>query len=297
MHRDTKLGVHLPQFGPAATPDGLIAVARVAEAAGLSSLWVGDHIAFPMSGDAGYPYPAGGVPMGPEDGWLEAVATLAFAAAATETITLGTSVIVAPMRHPLLISKEIATLDVLCGGRLVCGVGFGWWRAEFEAVGAQFERRISRFDEQIEILKRSWRHGVAEYDGAFYAFDRVACRPRPVQDGGPPVWICGMSEATKRRAARYGDGWHGITSDRDELAAARRDVLDMASDLGRDPAGISTSTSMFMAPEPARAAEEVAAIASTGVDHLVISAWWADTVQETCSRLEAFAEATLPLVR
>lgn len=295
--RRVRVGVHLPQFGGAATRDGVVAVARLAEDAGLDSVWVGDHIAFPCNPTTPYPYPGGGLPMGPGDGWLEAVSTLMLAGAVTERVTLGTSVIVAPMRHPLLIAKEIATVDALSGGRVVFGTGFGWWRDEFEAVGAPFAGRSGRFDEQIEIVRRAWRDGSVSFAGEHYAFAEVAMRPASPQVGGPPIWLSGMSMATRERAARYGDGWHAISAVPATIMAAREDVHRRALAHGRDPAQLSTSTSMFMSEDAARTAEDVVAVARCGLDHVVLSAWWCNTVAATCSKLEAFADAVLPPLR
>lgn len=295
--RTVRVGVHLPQFGGAATREGVIAVARLTEEAGLDSVWVGDHIAFPCHPTTPYPYKGGGLPMGPQDGWLEAVATLMLAGAVTERVTLGTSVIVAPMRHPLLIAKEIGTVDALSGGRVVFGTGFGWWRDEFEAVEAPFKGRAGRLDEQIGIVRKAWTEGTLAHDGEHWRFAEVAMRPVSPQPGGPPIWISGMSESTRERAARYGDGWHAISPDPREIAAGREDVRRRADAHGRDPGSITTSTSMFMADDPERAAEEVAHVASFGLDHIVLSAWWSPTVAETCARLEQFATAVLPALR
>jgi probable F420-dependent oxidoreductase len=266
-----KVGIHLPQWGPAATRDGVLASARAAEACGLDSIWVADHVVVPLRYESVYPYGRGGAPFAPDDGFLEALVELAAVAGATERIALGTSVLVAPMREPLLLAKQVATLDVLAGGRALFGVGVGWWAEEFAALGAPFAGRGRRLDEQLRVLRRLWRDGVAAWDGELFSFDEIACEPRPVQAGGPPIWIGGTGPRAWRRAATLADGWHGIGFDLDDIAAGSEAVAAFARDAGRDPAEISISRSIGLPAERDAAFERLLALKDAGVAHAVLN--------------------------
>src|SRR5262249_21335608 len=157
------IGVHLQTWGAFARRPAILSVARTVEDAGLDSVWVADRVVFPLRSRTQYPY--GELLYAAEDGFLEALSTLAVVAGATSRISLGTSALVLPTRHPLLLAKSIATLDVLSEGRIVLAVGIGWWREEYEALGVPFERRGHRFEEQIRILRRLWTDGRAAHNG------------------------------------------------------------------------------------------------------------------------------------
>src|SRR5207248_3184110 len=136
---------------------------------------------------------------------------------ATKRIRLGTSVLVAPMREPLQLAKAVATLDVLSCGRVLLGAGAGWWKEEFAARGVDFTDRGARLGEQIGILKQLWTDVRLEHHGGFYDIGEVACEPRLIQPGGPPLLVGGMHRAARRRAALVGDGWHAIGADIDVI--------------------------------------------------------------------------------
>jgi probable F420-dependent oxidoreductase len=291
-----KVGVHVPQWGPSATRDGVLAVARTAEEAGLDSVWVADHIVFPLRSGSVYPYRAGGVPFAPEDGFLEAMTTLAAIAGATERVSIGTSVLVLPMRNPLLFAKEVATLDVLSGGRTILALGAGWWEEEFIALDAPFRGRGRRLDEQIQILRRLWSDGSLAWDGESFRFEEVVCEPRPVQPGGPPLWIGGTGPRARRRAARLGDGWHGLGARTDEIAAGRQEIAGLAAQAGRDPGAVSISTSTGLPAEPERQLQRMLDLADCGLGHVVLNVR-GETIPELCSAIERFAGEILPAIR
>jgi probable F420-dependent oxidoreductase len=266
-----KLGIHLPQWGADATREGVLAVARAAEEAGLHSVWVADHIVHPLTTGSVYPYRGGGVPFGPEEGFLEAFSTLALVAGATERVRLGTSVLILPMRDPLLTAKVVATLDVLSHGRVELGIGAGWWAEEFSAVSAPFAGRGARLDEQIDVIRRLWSGERTSYAGGFYSFDPVTCRPSPVQCGGPPILIGGMNQHAHRRAVRLGDGWHAVGADPDKIRQGREAIARLCEDAGRDPASILVSTSTGFGRDSGRALSRLEALGEAGVELAVLN--------------------------
>ena len=194
-----EFGIHLPQIGRKAGPEAISEAARQAEALGFDDIWVNDHLAVP----AGAPYP-------PSASFYEPVVTLTWAAAATSTTRLGTSVLVLPLRHPVHLAKELATLDLLSGGRLILGAGVGWLREEFEALGVPPAERGARTDESIDLLRRCWSEDSIDHDGGKVATTMRAIRTLPQPGRRIPIWIGGVSEAAVARAIRLGDGWHGV---------------------------------------------------------------------------------------
>lgn len=291
-----RFGVHLPQWGPDATRDGVLAVARAAEAAGLDSVWVADHVVHPHRTESVYPYRGDGVPFAPEEGFLDAFTTLALVAGATEKVRLGTSIFVLPMRGPLEVAGVVATLDVLSAGRVILGVGAGWWKEEFDALGASFAGRGKRMDEQIEIIRALWRDGTLEHHGDHYDFAELTCRPLPVQPGGPPIWIGGMGPTGWRRAARIGDDWHAVGSHPETLAAGYAEVREIAAADGRDPDEIGFSTSVGLPDDNEKAIDRFTRLGKAGVDHAVMNIR-PMPIPETCERIASFGREALPAIR
>ncbi|GAA1515743.1 LLM class F420-dependent oxidoreductase [Nocardioides humi] len=287
-----KVGVHVPQWGSEASRDGVLEIARRVESVGLDSVWVADHVVFPTETSSRYPYRADGVPFTAEDGFLEAFTTLACLAGATERVLLGTSVLVLPMREPLLTAKVIATLDVLSAGRVVLAVGAGWWREEFEALGQRFEGRGRRMDEQLEVMRGCWTSPVLAHDGPDYRFAELACTPLPVQSGGPPVLVGGMSEAALRRAARSGDGWHAVGGDVEALAAGRARLDELAAEYGKAPGAVQLSSSVGLSPDPERAVAKLVALRDAGVDHAIVNL--PGSVEEQLARIEQLGGEVVP---
>jgi probable F420-dependent oxidoreductase len=227
-----KLGLHLPQMGGA--PADILRTAQRAEREGWDSLWVSDHIVVPETGGR---LPAIEI--------LEPIATLAYAAAVTSRIRLGTSVIVVPYRNPLHLAKELATLDRLSGGRLVAGVASGWLEAEFRALGAPFERRGDYTDEAIRLMRSCWANEVPEFRGSIFSLAGMRFGPRP-SAGTIPVWVGGTSRRAIRRAIEHGDGWHG-TRMKPELVAERIGWLrETAGRLGRPLDGFVISHRVYV---------------------------------------------------
>ena len=205
-HLGPKIGLCLPYEGPA-TAQNIVDVAQAAESAGLDSVWVGDHIAFPVEftsqnptmADGKYPYPT-------DNPRLEALTTLAFVAGATSTIRLAVNACVLPQRNPVIVGKAVATLDYLSGGRVIFGVTLGWLREEFDALGADYGRRRELLEDGIEILRALWEQDQPSYGGETHSFLPLNMRPKPVQSP-VPIFVGGHSRPALRRAAAVGDGW------------------------------------------------------------------------------------------
>jgi probable F420-dependent oxidoreductase len=198
-----RFGIALPQYGPA-TGDGLTTAARQAEDLGFDDVWVADHIAVPV----GVPYPPSFL--------LESLATLAFAAAVTTRVGLGTSVLVLPLRQPVIVAKQLATVDRLSGGRLTLGLGAGWLEEEFDACNVEYRKRGDLLDEAIDVLRACWGSAPASFSGPTVSFSDLKVQPLP---GRPiPLWIGGVSERALRRAVEQGDGWTGAFQTLDSIA-------------------------------------------------------------------------------
>ncbi len=230
-----EFGLHLPHIGPMATREGVLDMARAADAAGIDSLWTSDHIIVPRDYASTYPYsPSGRMPVSDDTPFLEAVSTLLAVCGVTRRARLGTSVIVLPQRQPILVAKQWATLDVLSGGRTIFGAGAGWLEEEFAALGVSFKDRGGRCDEALEILQRCWKESTVTFQGKHFQIDRIACEPKPIQQPRPPIWIGGHTPGAFRRVARYGDAWHGGGTV-DVCRAAIDAVRAEAERIGRDP--------------------------------------------------------------
>jgi probable F420-dependent oxidoreductase len=187
-------------------PEGIARVARAAEAAGFESLWCGEHVVLP---DPQAP-PS---PMAPQDRILDPLVALTFLAAHTERVRLGTGIIIVPQRNPVVLAKELASLDVLANGRLIFGIGVGYLEPEFRAIGAPFEQRGAVTDEYVEAMQALWTQDRPAYKGRFAAFDKVQAHPQPTQRGGPPIVVGGRTAAAFRRAVTRGHGWYGFGLD------------------------------------------------------------------------------------
>src|SRR5215210_5338857 len=209
-----RFGVSLTNAGPYAEPDRLARVAVQAEALGFDSVWVSDHVVMPTEMESVYPYgPPGSFSTENRKNYYEAIVTLAWVAGATRRVRLGVSVLVVPYRNPVVTAKQLATLDALSGGRLILGIGVGWFEEEFQALGQPyFRQRGSLTDEYIRLYRALWSGEPTAFDGRFYQLRSVITLPRPAQaaSGGPPIWVGGHGERALRRAAELGDAWHAI---------------------------------------------------------------------------------------
>lgn len=230
-----KFGVHLPHIGPQATRENVIRFAREAESLGFDSCWVSDHIAYPDTAtlSSRYPYNASGDFTAPaQTPWLDAVGTLLFVAGCTERLQLGTTVMILGYRPPIQTAKLWATLDVVSGGRAILGVGVGWMREEFEALGMPFDRRGARADESLEIFDALFTGDMVTFEGPFTKFGPIGFAPKPM-NGSIPIWVGGHSAPAFRRAARYGDAFHAVFIPPDQVAEQWAEVGRFCDEEGR----------------------------------------------------------------
>jgi probable F420-dependent oxidoreductase len=204
----------------------LLALADLAEDAGIESIWVSEHL---VLADPRTP-PS---PMDPKDPILDPVTALAFLAGRTDRVRLGTGIVVLPLRNPLIVAKELATVDVLSGGRLIFGVGVGYVPQEFEALGVPFEGRGARIKENLDAIRAIWSAEHPAYDGRTVSFAAVQAYPRPVQRPGPPLVIGGYAPAVMRRAVRSADGWYGWGLDPEATARRQRLLRETADHVPR----------------------------------------------------------------
>ena len=241
-----KLTLSIPTFGPFFPPGRMhevLELARGAEAAGVDSLIVPDHV---VMGERTDRYEWGEFPFPVEAPWLEPLTALAAIAAVTRRVRLATGILIAPLRPAALLAKTAATLDVLSQGRLDLGVGVGWQREEFDAAGVDFATRAQRLDDTIAACRALWTQSPASFSSPTVTFERIWCEPRPVQQGGVPVWFSGTLHARNlARIVRWGDGWIPImTATRTDLADGAKRLADAFARAGRDPRALRVRGSL-----------------------------------------------------
>ena len=230
-----KLGFSLPIAGDWATPENQVRVARQAESLGYHSLWVFQRLLYALEPRNEYPPIPGKLWPKPFERVFDPIVTLAYVAAATTRIRLGTSVLIMPFYSPVILAKQLATLDVLSAGRLNVGLGIGWSEDEYEAVGVPFKQRGRRGDEFLRCLDMIWTQDVIEFQGEFYRVPRCRVVPKPVQKPRPPITIGGYGSKVVKRAVELGDGFSGGNVPLTAIEPLVREVRDGASALGKDP--------------------------------------------------------------
>jgi probable F420-dependent oxidoreductase len=251
-------------------PDAL-ELCRHAEAAGFESLWGGEHVVLPTTIESPYPYTADGkIPAAPDTPIPDPLIWLAFAAAAAPSMRLGTCILIVPQRNPLVLAKELATLDRLSGGKVELGLGVGWMKEEFDALGVPWERRGARNDEYIAAMRALWAGPHAEFHGEFVDFPPVTCSPRPVQSS-IPILVGGDTDVAIRRAARLADGYFPGEGDPERLAALIARVREAAEREGRDPASIEINAMFTNLGDPARGVEQMIEL---GVGRVMLPAFF-----------------------
>ena len=247
-------------------------VCRRADAAGFESLWGGEHVIMPTSIESPYPYTSDGkIPAEPETPIPDPLIWLAFAAAAAPGLRLGTCILIVPQRNPLILAKELATLDRLSGGRVELGLGVGWMKEEFDALGVPWARRGARNDEYIGAMRALWAGPHAEFHGEFVDFAPATCSPRPIQER-IPVLVGGDSEAAISRAVRLADGYFPGEGDIDRLTALIERLRVASEKAGRDPGEIEVNA-MFGAQmaDPVAGVEQ---LREAGVGRVLVPAFF-----------------------
>jgi probable F420-dependent oxidoreductase len=289
-----RLGLHALGIGAGATRAVIDEVAAAAEKSGFATLWSGEHVVMVDRSASKYPYSDDGqIAVPAQADWIDPMIGLSFAAAATSTITLATGVLLLPEHNPVLMAKQAATLDTLSGGRFTLGIGIGWSREEFEALGVPFERRGARTAEYVDAIRTLWRDDVASFDGEFVRFDAVRVNPKPVRERRIPIMLGGNSDAALRRVAAWGDGWYGFNVDDVATVADRVATLtSLCKDRGRDMREVRVAVALR---EPRR--EDVAALADLGVDELVVVAGPPDDPSLAAGWVAELAEQWAPELR
>ena len=268
-----EFGLCLPNYGKYLSPESIVSLAMLAEELGYSDIWTTDHIVIGRR----HPYPYGSI--------FESWTTLSYVAAKTSNIRLGTSIIVLPLRNAILLAKQAATLDNLTRGRLILGVGAGWERYEFEAMGASFKDRGKLMDEQIRLMKTLWKSGEPEFEGSYYRVRNVIFKPLPYRKGGPPIWVGGNSDRAVRRAIELGDGWHftglWINELKQKIKKIReaRPNLTISGRISIDPLlknikryiSASGETRVILGGSPDQIAEQLSQYKRAGVNHVAVS--------------------------
>ena len=237
-----KFGLMYSNAGPFAYPEGLTNLARTAEEAGVESLWTVEHVVIPVGYKSTYPYdPSGKIPAPDTMPIPDPLVGLAYVAAVTKKIRLATGILILPQRHPLYVAKEVATLDVLSGGRVILGIGVGWLQEEFDALGIPFEERAGRTAEAVRAIRSLWKPEPEAFEGKYYRWAPLQSHPKPIQQPGVPIVVGGHTELSAKRAARYGDGYFPGVATADELKALLQTMRDECKRIGRRPEEIEIS--------------------------------------------------------
>jgi len=292
------IGCHLPTQGPLATREAVLTFCREAESRNVASLWVSDHVIFPRTATG--QYPGGRFPFPPDTAYLEPVAVLAAAAVATERARLGASVFILGHRHPIVMAKMLATIDVLSQGRLICGVGVGWWKEEMTMLGAPFHQRGRQADEILQVWKALWTSERPSFKGEFYALDDLGFAPKPVQTPHPPIWVGGDSPGAFRRVVALADGWHATSKMPPDLEKSLGGLRAAADAAGRPMASIELSVRVSLKQPALRESrqaivDQLAGYKRLGLTHVALD-FRRDTLAEMLDALDLVATEIRPAV-
>lgn len=309
-----QFGVPLPTFRKVASPDAIRRVAQRAEQLGFDGIWVSDHIIIPEA--EADPFARGfGDPTGIGGLIYEPLIVLAFAAACTSRIRLGTTVIVVPYRNPLVTAKMLSTLDVLSGGRVTAGMAVGWMEKEFNALGVPFQDRGALTDEYIAAIKVLWTQHKPEFHGTHVRFENISFEPKPVQKPNIPIWIGGNSKSAIRRAVALGDGWNPTRARVEDIEAGVTYSKDLCGEHGRDPRSLTIAARLplkfFNDSEVATTRrpllggtqeiiDEIGEYRDAGVDYIILDTFYsaAELARETedsiIATMESFASDVMP---
>jgi len=308
-------GIHIGTRGCLTTRENIMAMATSAEAQGYAIIGVADHLIVPVHTDVPYPYTADGVwPGAPTGECFDAIATLSFLAGFTQRIKLLTSVLVVPHRPAVLAAKLLLTADVLSGGRVIAGVGSGWMKEEFAALGTPpFEERGAVTDEYLQAWRALWTQERPAIDGKFVKFDNVVFKPKPVSSPHPPIWVGGESAPALRRTVKFGDAWYPVSNNvrilmntPATLKGGIERLHRAAEKAGRDPASIDIGYVWFMPPNRRARTnqdgtrrmftggtdamlQDAAAFRDVGVKHLIVYLQQ-PTIEQTLDAQQQFAE-------
>ncbi len=262
-------------------------MAKKAEDLGFESIWYAEHAAVPVHSDSPFPATGGEIPW-TYSHFTDPYIALARASGATSKIMLGTGITLVPERNPLLLAKEIASLDRFSGGRFLFGIGTGWLKEETEMMGGDFEHRWTQTREAIEVMKELWTKEEAEYHGRYFDFPLVKSYPKPLQQPYPPIILGGMAKNVLRRVVAHADGWLPNRVTPADVEESRKKLDAMAAEAGRDPKSITISV-YGQLPEH----DVVHSLLNAGADRVVVRPEHVETEKEMGEQLERMAEAVL----
>ena len=257
-----KFGLRYCNTGRYIDPAKAVELVQAGEEAGFESAWTVEHTVVPEGYQSAYPYSDDGKMAGGHDDvpLPDPLIWMAYVAAATSRINLATGILILPQHNPVITAKQIATLDFMSGGRVLLGIGVGWMREEFEALGVPFDDLGARTDDYVGAMRALWSQEKATYDGEFAKFKNIYCRPQPV-NGSVPIIIGGHTKVAARRAGRLGDGWFPARGAAPELVALARKT---AEENGRDPDALEITTSL---PDDM---DQIPALAAAGVNRILV---------------------------
>lgn len=308
-----EIGISVPR-----TPDaaGMKRFSRRAEELGFESLLLGDHLVLPTGGTNQYPYtPDGSFSRASDVPFLETMTLLGFLAACTETIKIGSTVVILPYRNPVVQAKMFASLDVLTNGRIICGVGVGWLEKEFEVLGVPYAERGPMSDEILQIFKVLWTEKNPEFHGKFFNIDGIQFYPKPVQKPHIPIWVGGHSRAALRRTAKFGDCWHTsrqtpeFVADhlpylRQRIEMAGRDLASVSVSLKRSvhftdigiPEGTSQRSNGALVASTQEVLDDLYSCQEIGIHQLTYD-FRVDSIDDSIRVMEHLADRVLPAAR
>ncbi len=296
------VGICIPHYGKPLEIGRILDIAKRAETLGFDSVWVTDHIIVPESMNIIY-----------RDNVLEPIALLSHLAAVVTRARLGTSVIILPYRSPIVVAKMLATIDQLSQGRVIMGTGAGWMEEEFAALNAPFKERGDYSDECLRIIRDIWAHETVSIQGQFHHYEHMQTSPRPVQPGGPPIWVGGNSTRSRRRVAELGDGWHASSLLASEMAPGCEHIRNLWANNNRrgEPVfscrialsldGVSQEVTSYASRRPRSritgsleaATAQFVAYRELGLEHVVLE-MSTQSHDGTLATMETFAERIRP---
>jgi probable F420-dependent oxidoreductase len=273
-------------IGPTVDPKRIRTISTTAERLGFATIWAPEHVVLLEQYASKYPYSSGQFPAPVDTPIADPFTTLAYAAAYTSRIRLGTGICLVPEHNPLVLAKTAATLDRLSGGRFILGAGVGWLAEEFQALGISFDRRAQRTREYIDVMRKLWTEPRSSHQGEFVNFSNVLSYPKPVGNG-VPVWFGGESGPALRRVAQYGDGWLGFNLLPDQAAEKIRRIEELLRTNGRKRSEVRLAVSPYTNPIKT---DDLKRYRDAGVEEIaLIGSGRATTEPEVVARLEQMA--------
>jgi probable F420-dependent oxidoreductase len=276
-------GVFGINIGPCAAGQAAVQVAQAAEAAGFESVWTGEHVVLPDPQATPSPLP-------PQTPILDPAVTLAALAVTTTRLRLGTGIIILPQRNPVVLAKELTSVDVLSGGRLIFGLGIGYLKAEFDALGAPFEHKGARALEHLEAMLALWTAEQPAYEGRFVSFSGIDAQPRPVQRPHPPIVIGGRTPPAFRRAVQHGNGWYGFSLDLAETTECLAGLRSAQAEVARPEA--LGQLEISVTPRGPVDLNTVRRFAEAGV-HRIIPFWPLANLEAVVERVQRFGDEVI----